>query len=85
MAIIINIKIKFECNNCHEIFYIHYQYLIQKTVLSCPNCSQNFPEENLKKLNDGLHLIYEAYNFSSIKENRLQGNPFDFLIEFSYL
>lgn len=55
-----NIEFEFKCFNCEIIFPVYFGYLKDKANLSCPNCSQIFPEDVLKNLKSSIANLEAA-------------------------
>jgi len=54
-------KIEFHCTTCGTDFEMGEAYLGKKDKIICPTCGNEFPDEILSPLKDGIDSVEKAY------------------------
>lgn len=55
-----DLSVEFICPNCHDEFKLHPHEILEKEIISCPQCSCTLSEDEIKDLKVAIKHMLEA-------------------------
>lgn len=78
-------KVKLECQLCKEEFRIAFNHFIEKKQIDCPNCNNEFPQEALEFMQNGLSSFKSAVQELRLNKDDKTDCAWKFAIDLNYI